>query len=1081
MRHRAVLWLLVIVCMLAPLCSEAGEHRAMWANAWASGFESPSATTAYVNYTRSCNMNVLIPEIRLRADAYYASSIEPPGTGITPVSGYDSLADLVAKAHAQGMEVHPWVVTYRVWTTTSGPPHTTPEHIWYTHPEWFMLDSSGNQFASGITNLDPGVPDVENYLITVFMDIITRYDVDGFTLDYIRYPGTTWGYNPVAVARFNAEYGRTGNPSSTDPLWQEWRRDQISNLVKRLYLEIKAVKPHVKLGAAVWHTASVGNRDYFQDWDKWMKNHWIDYVSPMMYTCDYSTYSGYLNDAFPRQYGHHIYPLADVGCSNLLDEIYAVQAKPFPGVGLYCYSTIPNKSVLQSNLITGPFPTFVPAADMPWLSAPTKGYLKGFVRNSSGTPIYPATVTIVGPDLSTKNSGTGFYGFSEVTPGTYTVRAEALGYQSVETQVTITAGVVTTQDFSLVLESVPPVISNVRAEGNQATNMYIKWDTNEPATSQVDYGLTTSYGNTTAEDMALVTSHSVQLLGLQPSTTYHFRVRSYDNARNVAVSGDYTFTTAASDNPVDIIVDNVDPGFTASSGWILQTSATEKYGINYLYTSGTTQGKTATWRPTVITPGNYNVYAWWSDGTNRATNAPFTVQYNGGSVNVTKDMQDPDSGGKWQLLVANVPFAAGTSGYVRLTNNGVAADKVVIADAVRLEWADGSPPTAPTNLTANAISTTQISLNWTGSTDNVGVTGYKIYRNGVEIGTSTSNSYVDGSRTANTQYSYYVKAYDAAGNLSPGSNTVNRYTLSVAPGASSVTCDKPVNTWQTAPTFTFTATGGFGAGKVQYYRYAWTQSSVYTWSGTESQWSSGTLAQTATNSGSWYLHVKGYNGDGIANGTYTYGPYKYDGNVVGTIAQAKGMGNGSQVSLMNKVVSGNFGNFFYICEPGADQISGLRVNAPSPPEGNLVYVSGTLYTIGGERVLTSATVEASSGPGAPTPLMMTNKALGGESLNPHTEGVFGGVGTNNIGLLVTISGRVTYVGSGFVYVDDGSALEDGSSFKGVKVDTSTLTVIPEEDDRVLINGISSTEISGTGKVVRLLRPRRDADVINYHH
>ena len=80
--------------------------------------------------------------------------------------------------------------------------------------------------------------------------------------------------------------------------------------------------------------------------------------------------------------------------------------------------------------------------------------------------------------------------------------------------------------------------------------------------------------------------------------------------------------------------------------------------------------------------------------------------------------------------------------------------------------ADTTPPSTPTNLSATAISSSQINLSWTASTDNVGVTGYKIFRGGVQIATSATNSYFNTGLTASTAYSYTVSAYDAAGNNS---------------------------------------------------------------------------------------------------------------------------------------------------------------------------------------------------------------------------------------------------------------------------------------------------------------------------
>jgi len=100
---------------------------------------------------------------------------------------------------------------------------------------------------------------------------------------------------------------------------------------------------------------------------------------------------------------------------------------------------------------------------------------------------------------------------------------------------------------------------------------------------------------------------------------------------------------------------------------------------------------------------------------------------------------------------------------------------------------DTQAPTTPTGLTATAISSSQINLSWSASTDNVGVTGYNIYRNGTKIGTATTNSYSDSGLSASTQYSYTVSAYDAAGNTSAQSSSASATTQS---GGTSGTCPK---------------------------------------------------------------------------------------------------------------------------------------------------------------------------------------------------------------------------------------------------------------------------------------------------
>jgi hypothetical protein len=187
-------------------------------------------------------------------------------------------------------------------------------------------------------------------------------------------------------------------------------------------------------------------------------------------------------------------------------------------------------------------------------------------------------------------------------------------------------------------DTTPPTISAVSASSITQSSATIKWTTNESSDSQVEYGLTTSYGNSTTLNTSMVTSHSQALSGLSASKLYHYRVKSKDAAGNLAISGDYAFTTASA--------------------------------------------------------------------------------------------------------------------------------------------SDTQAPTTPTNLTASAVSSSQINLTWTASTDNVGVSGYKIYRSGVQIGTSATNSYSDKSLSPSTTYSYRVSAYDAAGNESSKSTSASAKTQS---------------------------------------------------------------------------------------------------------------------------------------------------------------------------------------------------------------------------------------------------------------------------------------------------------------
>ncbi|ADO56715.1 cellulase family glycosylhydrolase [Paenibacillus polymyxa] len=86
---------------------------------------------------------------------------------------------------------------------------------------------------------------------------------------------------------------------------------------------------------------------------------------------------------------------------------------------------------------------------------------------------------------------------------------------------------------------------------------------------------------------------------------------------------------------------------------------------------------------------------------------------------------------------------------------------------------DNSPPTAPSNLTSSSVSDTTVSLQWTESTDNVGVSSYDIYKGSDLVGSSASTSFIVTGLTANMAYSFYVKARDTAGNVSDASNVID--------------------------------------------------------------------------------------------------------------------------------------------------------------------------------------------------------------------------------------------------------------------------------------------------------------------
>ncbi len=140
-----------------------------------------------------------------------------------------------------------------------------------------------------------------------------------------------------------------------------------------------------------------------------------------------------------------------------------------------------------------------------------------------------------------------------------------------------------------------PIIQWVSSSGITSTGATILWTTNEASDSQVEYGTTVTYGSSTSLNVAMVTSHSQTLSGLQANTTYHFRVKSRDAAGNLATSPDYTFTTQTPTDTVPPVIEGVTAtNVTHSSATIVWTTneaadSQVEYGVTSSYGNITTR------------------------------------------------------------------------------------------------------------------------------------------------------------------------------------------------------------------------------------------------------------------------------------------------------------------------------------------------------------------------------------------------------------------------------------------------------------------------------------------------------------
>ncbi|MBA4147156.1 MAG: family 10 glycosylhydrolase [Verrucomicrobia bacterium] len=730
--------LLKKTCLIAALlCSgsfaqnaNAQEFRALWVDAWGAGFLNASQVTTLVNHCRTYNFNAVVVQMRRRGDAFYMPQA-PNGDPRTTViaSGYDALQELINQCNTgtPKIEVHCWAVTQLIWSGTTAPSQSG--HVYNLHPGYLTRNSTGATLIGEGYYLDPGHPDAAMWNYNMAKDVVSRYNINGFHWDYIRYPQQNSGYNPTAIARYNAEFGLTGQPSASNTQFSNWRRRQITDFLRWSSADLLAIKPNLVISTSVFASRSDAFTHRLQDWAAWNNEGILDICMPMNYTADNSTFNSRVTDAFNNQGVRRVYMGQGAYLNtkeNTVVQMNYVRNKPLLGGQLYSYR-IPNSGTVTQtttlNYIKNNFqPTWQNTPTLPWKTNPTKGVVKGTVtRQDTGAAVYNATITInTSPSRTQKTTVHGKYALFELPTGSYTVTASATGLNNATGNILVEAGTIKT--VNLVMSSGGGGGGTDVIVDNPAATVSGSWSTATSATDKygADYrfksqGTGSAYLQFTpnlssAGDYQVFEWHSqgsnrsggaphvVSYNG--PTTTVNVNQKVNGGQWNLlgtfnmlAGTGNYVrITDGFSDGgqvaiadairfvkvPPVIIMDN--PSASIVGSWTLATSATDKFGSDYRYKGQGTGSAYLQYTPNIQTAGSYAVYEWHSQGSNRTTGAPIVVNYSGGSQTVSLNQQI--NGGQWNL-VGTYNFATGTSGNIRITDN-FSTGSVVIADAIRM-------------------------------------------------------------------------------------------------------------------------------------------------------------------------------------------------------------------------------------------------------------------------------------------------------------------------------------------------------------------------------------------------------------
>ena len=227
------------------------------------------------------NLNTIYLQVRSNGTVLFKSSFDPFSSYLTGkvdlMGSYDPLAFAIEEAHNRGLEIHAWINSMRSFNSSEVSILENDKHVCKQHPYWLynkIEDNGSNSFW-----LNPGLPEVRDYLIELINELVENYDIDGVQLDFIRYPK-----EPIDD---HDSYTIYGNGENID----DWRRQNINTFVMSLNRRIKSTKPLIKLGVTpigIYKNLPnarglEGYSDVFQDSREWLRMGIIDYIVPQIY------------------------------------------------------------------------------------------------------------------------------------------------------------------------------------------------------------------------------------------------------------------------------------------------------------------------------------------------------------------------------------------------------------------------------------------------------------------------------------------------------------------------------------------------------------------------------------------------------------------------------------------------------------------------------------------------------------------------------------------------------------------------------------------------------------------------------
>lgn len=348
--------------------------------------EHPDRLPQLVADARALGATDLFVQVYRGGRAWFDSShadTAPFAAARAAAGGADPLRGLVASAHAAGLRVHAWVNVLSLASRRDGPllralgrdavhvDRRGRSLLDYPDLELPAPERAFLRLGTPALWLDPGSVAVSDALVALFAELAARYpELDGLHLDYVRHPdvlpfspgsrfgvGLDYGYGAATRERFRLETGLAapfGDDVGNGAAWDAWRRERVTDLVRRIGDAARAVRPGILLSAAVWAGPERSYLSLLQDWPRWVDEGIVDFAVPMAYTTDdrllstyVRTYAGIARERLWAGLGSWLFARDPARAAA---QLRAARASGLAGVSLFSWDSIAETPVLRDAL-----------------------------------------------------------------------------------------------------------------------------------------------------------------------------------------------------------------------------------------------------------------------------------------------------------------------------------------------------------------------------------------------------------------------------------------------------------------------------------------------------------------------------------------------------------------------------------------------------------------------------------------------------------------------------------------------------------------------------------------------------------